>query len=363
MQSITELAPSQKIKVTAHQLESVSVLSFKSGNREAHSLGICRAEDIKAGSLVFTSTLADTQKAIAGHATLIISLEKSLDANLALKTDQAIFSCKNIHEAMAAVLVFFDKKTQRLPNKIAATAAISKTAQVGKNVTIGDFAVIGDAAIIGDNTIISANVVIENLALIGSHCIIHPLVVIGSGCQIGNRCEIHSHTTIGSDGFAFYIDKNSKPVKIPQVGIVVLEDDVEVGASCSIDRATLTETRIGAGTKLDNQIHIAHNVKIGKNGRITAGFIVAGSSEIGDNFLTGGSSSVTDHVKITNNVVLAGRSTVTKDIEQPGAYGGYPLEPLKSAMKTIANISNLTGMRKQIHEIRKHLGLNSESEN
>lgn len=363
MQSITELAPSQKIKVSAHQLQSLPVLSFVSGNPDTSSMGLCRSEKISAGSLVFTSNKADTQLAITSNASLIIALEKSIDSSFSLNENQALFSCKNIHEAMAAVLKFFDAKKDRIPQEISISTSISKSAKIGKNVKIGNFVTIGDGATIGDNTIISPQVVIENNVVIGRDCIVHPLVMIGSGCQIGHRCEIHSQTTIGSDGFAFYLDKDSTPTKIPQVGIVIIEDDVEIGANCSIDRATLTETRIGANTKLDNQIHIAHNVVIGKNCRITAGFIIAGSSEIGDNFLTGGSSSVTDHVKITKNVVLAGRSTVTKDIIEPGAYGGYPLEPLKHAMKTIANISNITSMRKQIHEVRKHLGLNSESEN
>ena len=362
MQSITNKAPSQIIQITTAQLDSIPCLKFKAGNQQGTATGVSSTSNIIEGSLVFTSSYEDTLAAISKKANVIVSVEKFVPESLNLNPYQAIYCCQSIPEAMAHTLNLFDKKQQRLTPGISEKAQIAHSAKIGTNVTIGPFSYIGEGATVGDNTIISSNVVIEQNAAVGSNCLIHPTVVIGAHCKLGDRCEVHSNTTIGSDGFAFYLDKESRPQKIPQIGIVVIDDDVEIGASCSIDRATISETRIGSGTKLDNQIHIAHNVKIGKNCRITAGFIIAGSSEIGDNFLTGGSSSVTDHVKITSNVILAGRSTVTNDIDMPGAYGGYPLEPLKSAIKTTANIAKLTGMRKQIHEIRKHLGLKTEGE-
>jgi len=148
--------------------------------------------------------------------------------------------------------------------------------------------------------------------------------------------------------------------KIPQLGIVVLEDFVEFGANCAVDRATLGETRIGEGTKFDNLCHVAHNCQIGRHSVYAAGFFVAGSSTIGDHFMVGGTTAVGDHLQISDNVTLGGRSVVTSDIPKAGAYAGYPLEPFAEARRTLVNLTYVTKMRKQLLQIQKHLGLKEE---
>jgi UDP-3-O-[3-hydroxymyristoyl] glucosamine N-acyltransferase len=358
--------------VAIHQLEGLSSLNFHSGSKQTVAFGLSSAESPDAKTLVFVSDRQALERAINSGASIIIAQKDALHDSLTLKDRLKIFSTEHISEAMAQVLPLFDDKKRRWPPGISTKSSIAVTAIIGKNVSIGDFTVIGENAKIGDGTVLAANVTVESAAVIGKDCYIHPQAVVGSRCQIGHRCEIHSNTTLGSDGFSYYslreihkttkssLDLDARPLKIPQVGIVVLEDDVEIGANCSIDRATLSETRIGSGTKLDNLVHIAHNVKIGKNCRITAGFFVAGSSEIGDRFICGGNTSVTDHVKIASDVMLAGKSGVTNDIKAPGAYGGYPLQPLREAMKTIANLSQLTSMRKQLHQLRKQIGLTND---
>jgi len=150
--------------------------------------------------------------------------------------------------------------------------------------------------------------------------------------------------------------------KSQQIGKVVIGNHVEMGGNCVVDRAALTETRIGNGTKFDNICHVAHNVVIGENCLIAAGFLIAGSSKIGNNCMFGGRVSITDHVELCNNVVLGGGSIVTNDIKTPGIYAGYPIEPLRENMKTLASLGNgnLLKMRKQLSKIIKHLGLNEE---
>ncbi len=339
-------------------------LMHRSGSQDAHANRVCASQNMEPHSLVFVSLKEELLKAIEKRASIIICDEKVFSHNLnliELAPDQCLFSTSQIPLAMSLIFSQIDDKRTRVAHGISNQASIHPTAKIGKNVNIAPFAVIGEHCIVGDGATISSHVTIENHAAIGEHTYLHPQVVIGARCKVGAHCEIHSCTVIGSDGFGYALNSPNSFKKIPQLGIVVIEDDVEIGANCSIDRATITETIIGKGTKLDNQIHIAHNCKIGENCRLTAGFRIAGSSQIGSNFLCGGGVLVTDHVHICPDVTLAGNSIVTNDIEKPGAYGGYPLEPLRDALKTIANLANLTKMRKKLDAISKHLGMNESA--
>jgi UDP-3-O-[3-hydroxymyristoyl] glucosamine N-acyltransferase len=311
-------------------------------------------------TLCFVSTSEQIQAAIQGKASIIIAHDKLKLENLKLSENQALYSANNISAAMALILPLFDQKMALFPKGIHPMASVDPTAQIGKNVHIGAFAVVGPGAQIGDHAVVAAQTVVEKEAQIGAHTLLHSHVFIGTRCVLGKHCEIHPHSTVGSDGFGYVQGHDQRRHKIPQLGIVVLEDFVELGASCAIDRATLSETRIGEGTKFDNFCHVAHNCKIGRNNVFAAGFAIAGSSEVGDNCTVAGNVMVADHVKIGSGVLLGGKSGVTKDIPAPGAYTGYPLEPIRDGLKTTANLAHVTKMRKQILEIRKHLGLSDE---
>lgn len=311
-------------------------------------------------SLCFVSTTIHLDQALSGKASILVALDKLNLPENSLNEDQALFKTPSVSAAMALVLPYFDQKSRRFPEGIHPSASISPKARIGQNVRIGPFAVIGDDAQVGTDTWVGSHVVIETGAQVGDRTILHPHVFVGANCQIGNGCELHPHVTIGSDGFGYVQGPDLRRHKIPQIGIVVLEDFVEMGGNCVVDRATLGETRIGEGTKFDNFCHVAHNCKIGKHNVFAGGFFVAGSSEIGDNCMTGGNVAVADHVKLGNGIILGGRSAVTKDVMQSGAYTGYPLEPMKDGLKTIANLAQLTQMRKHIAQIRKHLGIKDD---
>jgi UDP-3-O-[3-hydroxymyristoyl] glucosamine N-acyltransferase len=210
--------------------------------------------------------------------------------------------------------------------------------------------------------LIGAHTVIESDACIGAGTILHPQVFVGAACQIGERCEIHPHTTIGSDGFGYAKDATGRPQKIPHLGTVRIGDEVEIGGNCAIDRATLTSTYIRSGAKLDNICHIAHNCDLGENGLYTAGFMMAGSTTIGRNFQTGGNSVVSAHLRLADDVILAGRSTVTSDVTKPGFYGGYPLQPLREALKTLVSLGKLNAMRKKLSELGRPPGGGADEE-
>lgn len=301
------------------------------------------AEQAKSTSLVFASNKSLFQKALANKAQAIILSETVLcEVQAEIPKNITVWTTPNIHEAMSSILQLFDKNREHLTQGIHPTACIHPTAQVSKTAHIGAYTVIDAHAIIGDNTIL------------------YPHVYVGTYCEVGKRCQISSHVTIGSDGFGFFTDKTFTHHKIPQIGKVVIEDDCEFGSHCAVDRATLAETRIKKGSKFDNFCHIAHNVQIGENAAITAGFIVAGSTIIGKNLMTSGGVHILGHLKVADNVILSGRAGVTQNIEQPGMYGGYPLEPYKESIKTHVSIPQIKKIRKQINKIFKHLNLNIE---
>ena len=342
--------------------QTKSYLSFISGS-ESHSAD--RAADTNqshslTGALCFANSLDLANKAIQGKASILI-LDRKVDlTKLTIPTDISVFQTPSITASMALILPLLEQKTLRFPAGIHATASIAQSAQIGKNVKIGSHSVIGENAIIGDNAIIGAQTVVEAEAKIGKGTILHSQVFIGYRCLVGNFCEVHPQTTIGSDGFGFIKDPQGKQMKIPQIGIVVLEDHVEIGSHCAIDRATLGETKIGEGTKLDNFCHIAHNCQIGKRNVFAGGFMMAGTSTVGDDCTVGGGTLITDHVTVGSKIMIGGKSGVTKDMPDPGAYIGYPLEPLRDGLKTLANMTKLTELRKDVATIKEHLKLENK---
>ncbi len=295
-------------------------------------------------SLIFASSLPQFEQAKSRNARAFI-LKESLWAEVKSLNGVAelqIWSTSNIQMAMSQVLPFFDLKTQFLQAGIHPTAAIHPLAKVDSSAHIG------------------AHCTIEAHAVIGANTVIYPSAYIGAFCEIGSNCIIGPSTAIGGDGFGFVSDRQFKHHKIPQIGRVIIEDDCEFGSQCAIDRAALTETRIRRGSKFDNFCHIAHNVEFGENALVAGGIMVAGSTKIGRNFMAGGSVVITSHVEIADHVVIAGRSAVTSDIPEGGIYGGYPLEPQKESLKTLASLPHLKNLRKQLNRVLKHLNLEKE---
>jgi UDP-3-O-[3-hydroxymyristoyl] glucosamine N-acyltransferase len=265
------------------------------------------------------------------------------------------FSVRAIPMAMAVLLRYFDHKAERFEQwgERHATALVHPTATIGEDVILGPYCVIGARSTIGDGCRIGSHCVVENDVTIGANTTLHPQVFVGASCVIGSCCEIHPHTSIGSDGFGYAMGRDGRSVKIPHLGNVVIGDDVEIGSNCAIDRAKLSSTFIRSGAKLDNICHIAHNCDLGENGLYTAGFMMGGSTRIGRQFVTGGNSVVTSHVTIADNVVLQGRSNVTNNIPKAGAYGGYPLQPLKEALKTAVSVGQLNELRKRVNRMAR----------
>lgn len=209
------------------------------------------------------------------------------------------------------------------------TAVIHEEASIGEGVTIGPKAVIDRAVSIGDGTFIGAGVYVGAETTIGSACHLHANVIIREGCSVGNRVIIQPGAVIGSCGFGYFTDKKGTHLPLKQLGSVVIEDDVEIGANTTIDRARFKTTRIGRGTKIDNLVQIAHQVELGESNLIVSQVGIAGSTKTGHHVVMGGQAGIIGHITITDGVILAARSAVSKSIEKSGIYSGIPAAPIK----------------------------------
>lgn len=249
----------------------------------------------------------------------------------------------NPYGCLAKLLTLVDSYKKR-KSGIHPTAVIDPGATVGENVYVGAYAVIEAGACVGDNSFIYPHTFIDNNVTIGSDCILYSGVKIYDGCVLGKGCIIHSGTVIGADGFGFAPDAQGVYNKIPQIGNVVLEDNVEVGANTTIDRATMGSTIIRKGVKLDNQIQIAHNVEVGANTVMAAQSGVAGSTKIGESCMVGGQCGFAGHLQIAPRSAFGAKSGIHNNIKESGNYQGYP------AM-TVGQFRRLSVIQKQLPDI------------
>ena len=225
---------------------------------------------------------------------------------------------------------------------ISEKSCVSANSVIGENVSIGPFVVIEEGVIIGDNTIIKSNCHIGRDCRIGKDNIFYPNVVVREECIIGDSCMIHSGVAIGGDGYGFVEAKSSGAiVKVPQIGIVRIGNNVEIGANSTVDRAAVGVTEIGDNTKIDNLVQIAHNVKIGENCFIVAQSGISGSTEIGNAVKIAGQSGIVGHLKIGDNATIAARSVVMSNVPSGEIYSGFPARPHKVEMKIKASLKRL----------------------
>jgi len=261
-----------------------------------------------------------------------------------------------VHEnpSMAFVKVTSLFFPPRLPTKrgVSEKACLGENVHVGRDVCIEDYVVIADGASIGDNTHVFPFVYIGKDSQIGADCLIYPNVTIREETIIGNRVIIHSGTVIGADGFG-YVAVDGKHVKIPQAGYVCIEDDVEIGANATIDRARFEKTVIGRGTKIDNLVMVAHNVKVGEDSIIVAQVGISGSTEIGRNVILAGQAGVVGHIKIGDNVRVTGQAGVTKNVPAGTTVSGTPARPLDQVRKAVAATYRVPELLREVQELRE----------
>ncbi|WP_413701408.1 UDP-3-O-(3-hydroxymyristoyl)glucosamine N-acyltransferase [Psychromonas sp. KJ10-10] len=312
------------------------------------------------------SKLATFDSASAGDITfvsdkkLLTQLERCHASAIVLPTaimegyqGNALFM-DNPYVGYAMLASIFDT-TPNLSANIASSACIDKSATIGNNVAIADNVVIGANVEIGDNCQIFANVVIGQQTKINKNSKIYPNVTVYHDCVIGERVIIHANTVIGSDGFG-NAPYQGKWVKIPQIGAVIIGDDVEIGSSTTIDRGALSNTIISDGVKIDNQCQIAHNVVIGAHTAIAGGSNIAGSTKIGKSCIIGGSVAMNGHLSITDNVVITGDSMVMRDVTEAGIYSsGVPAVDNKQWRKNTAHTLKIGDLFKRVKQLEQQL--------
>ena len=240
-----------------------------------------------------------------------------------------------------------------IPANISPEASIDPTACLGTEVTVAPLARIDQGATIGSGTIIHSQAFIGRDAVIGENVEIHPGAKVLERCHVGNGVILQAGAVIGSDGFGYAPDDEGVRHKIPQVGIVVLEDHVEIGANTTIDRATFGETRVGKGTKVDNLVQIAHNVVTGKDCVIVSQSGIAGSTKLGDRVIAGAQVGIVGHIEVANDVMLGARAALTKTIKSPGVFSGTPAMPHREWLKYSALRGELPSIRRTLKELSK----------
>ena len=259
----------------------------------------------------------------------------------------------NAYESLAKLLTLYEQSKPKLTG-IDSLAYIAPTAKVGQNVYIGPFAYIGDYAEIGDNTAIHPHATVSAGAKVGSDCILYPNVTVYHDCRVGNRCFLHAGCVIGADGFGFAPTPEGYE-KIPQIGITILEDDVEIGANTCVDRATMGATIVHRGVKLDNLVQIAHNDEIGSHTVMAAQVGIAGSTKVGEWCMFGGQVGIAGHIHIGNKVDLGAQSGVPGNLKDGSRLIGTPPMELKPYFKAQAVFRKLPDMYFELNALRKEL--------
>ena len=271
-----------------------------------------------------------------------------------------LIKVNNAYESLAKLLNLYEMSKPKKTG-IDPLAYIAPTAKIGENVYIAPFACVGDNAEIGDNTSLHPHATVGSGAKIGHDCILYPNVTVYHDCRVGNHCILHAGSVVGADGFGFAPSPEGYE-KIPQIGIVVLEDNVEIGANTCIDRATMGATIIRKGVKLDNLIQIAHNVEVGSHTVMASQVGIAGSTKVGEWCMFGGQVGVAGHIKVGNKVNMGAQSGVHSSIKDGEALIGTPPMPLKGYFKSSAVFRKLPEMylelnslKKEIEELKKQL--------
>ena len=244
---------------------------------------------------------------------------------------------------------------QRPEAEIHPSAVLAPSAQIGLGVSIGEHAVIGPRVLIGDHVVIGAGCYVGEEVHIGPDGFLYPGVVIYPGCQIGARVIMHANAVIGSDGFGFAPDKGQW-IKVPQVGRVIVGDDVEIGANTTVDRGTLDDTVIESGVKIDNLVQVAHNVRIGENSAVAACAGIAGSAVIGKGCRIGGAAMIVGHMHIADGITVSPGTMVTKSLNTVGTYSAmWAAEPHRDWLKQAAHLRRIEALIDRVHELEKKL--------
>jgi UDP-3-O-[3-hydroxymyristoyl] glucosamine N-acyltransferase len=323
-----------------------------SGDPETKVHTVSKIEEGFPGALCF---LANPQYEKYLYTTKASAVIVARDFNPSAPVIPVLLKVDHPYQAFATLLEMVKKAQVPAPG-IEEPVKIHNTATLGKNISVGAFSYVSAGVVLSDNVVLYPGVFIGINAKIGANTVLHPGVKVLSDCVVGANCMIHANSVIGSDGFGFAPQEGADYKKVPQVGNVVIEDHVEIGANTTIDRATMGSTRIGKGVKLDNLIQIAHNVEVGENTVIAAQAGVSGSTKVGKFCMIGGQVGLSGHLTIADKVKIAAQSGIGKSITTEGEIvQGSPAFGIRDYQRAYVVFRNLPELSREVAEIRKEL--------
>lgn len=323
------------------------------GNPQASVSALAKIEEGQPGALSFLSN-PKYEVYIYNTASSICIVNQSFEPSKALPETLTLIKVADAYACFAQLLALYDSINKK-EAIIEQPSFIHESAQVGNNVYIGAFAYIGANVKIADNCQIHPNTVIQDNSSIGPNTILYASVNIYKECHVGANCIIHAGTVIGSDGFGFAPDENGVYSKIPQIGNVVIEDDVEIGANCTIDRATMGSTFIRKGVKIDNLCQIAHNVDVDQHTAMAAQVGIAGSAKIGKHVMIGGQTGIAGHLSVADHTKIVAQSGIPSTVKKADTLMGTPAIPINEYKRSHFGFRKLPGLIQKIYELENKL--------
>lgn len=321
------------------------------GNPEVKISDFAKIEEGRPGCISFLANMKYAHYLYETKSSVVLV---NKDFQLEGKTEATLIRVDNAYETVAKLLTLAESMKPRKKG-IDSLAFIDPTATVGKDCYIGPFVAIGPGAVIGDEVVLHPHVTIGEKATVGNHTEIYPNAVVYHDCHVGNNCILHAGCVIGADGFGFAPTAEGYE-KIPQIGIVTIEDNVEIGANTCIDRSTMGSTYVRKGVKLDNLVQIAHNVEVGENTVISSQTGVAGSTKVGQWCMFGGQVGVAGHATIADRTQAGAQSGIPNSVKKPGTtIMGYPAIEYRNFWKSSAVFKTLPELDKQIFQMQKEL--------
>lgn len=324
------------------------------GDSNVSVTGLSRIEEGQPGTLSFLANPKYEEYIYSTGASVVI-VNKTFEPRQEIPASCTLVKVEDAYACFAKLLEAYNQFRVKQP-KIEQPSFISDSASVGENLYLGAFAYLGEDVVIGSDVKIYPGAYIGDNVKIGDGCVIYPGVKIYPDCVLGKHCVIHAGAVIGADGFGFAPNQENEYNKVPQIGNVVLEDFVEIGANTTVDRATLGSTILRKGVKLDNLVQIAHNVEIGENTVMAAQVGVAGSTKVGKNVMMGGQVGVSGHIKIADGVKVAAQSGIPNNIKKEGdVLLGSPAIPIEDFKKSYFGFRKLPMILKRLQAIEEKL--------
>lgn len=325
------------------------------GNGDVKVSNVSKIEEGKPGTLAFLANVKYESFIYTTEASVVLVNKNFIPKE---KITATLIKVDDAYHAFASLLDLYIQAKASIKNGIEQPSFIAESARIGIDVYVGAFAYIGDKSKVGKNTKIYPQAYIGSNVTIGENCILYAGIKIYDDTIIGNNCTIHSGTVVGSDGFGFAPQQDGTFKKIHQIGNVIIEDDVEIGANSTIDCGTMESTIIRKGVKLDNLVQVAHNCEIGDNTVIASQSGISGSTKVGKNCMFGGQVGLAGHITVGDKVSIAAQSGIAKSIKAGEIVFGTPALPIKDAMRAISVYKNLPNLQREVRQLQKKIQSN-----